>query len=241
MTQTILQKSVAPLKKILPRSIWSPLRAFATAMMTPVRFSTKTGHWKSSLKMSAVGTDGSPTPWYTYPALDFLSQRDFTCRQVLEFGGGQSTLWWSKRAQSVLTVEENADWFASLRRRRVGGNVSLHHVPADLDTRSIAAVKAVLDASPVTKFDVIIVDGHLRKELTGLAFDYLAPGGAIVIDNAEGYEIHDVLRHKNCRRIDFFGFAPGVVLRHCTSLVFCGDCFLLSPDIPIADIENTIL
>ena len=45
------------------------------------------------------------------------------------------------------------------------------------------------------------------------------------------------IKDRNCRRIDFFGFAPGVSLRHCTSIVFVGDCFLLRPDIPIPVIE----
>jgi len=236
MPKTVLQSVFAPAKKYLPGVIWSPMRAVATAVITPIRFSLKTGHWKSSLRASASGVDGSPIPWYTYPATDFLEQRDFSGRDVLEFGGGQSTLWWSKRARSVLTIEEDVDWFTSLRSR-IGSNVRLYHVPADRKTRSVAAVKAVLDANPVSKFDVIIIDGHLRRELTSLAFDYLAASGALLIDNAEGFGIYHALKQRDCRRIDFFGFAPGVVMRHCTSLVFCGDCFLFWPDIPIADLE----
>jgi len=236
MARTALQKYFAP-AKILPSVIWSPVRAIATALITPVRFSTKTGHWKSSLQRVARDASGSPIPWYTYPAIDFLAQRDFKNRDVLEFGGGQSTLWWSARARTVMTIEEDDKWFAALGMR-VGANVTLHHVSADRKRRSIAPVKSVLDAHSISRFDVIAVDGHLRRELTALAFDCLAPGGVIIVDNAEGYGIYDVLKSRNCRRIDFFGFAPGVVLRHCTSLVFIDDCFLLRPDIPIPDIES---
>src|SRR5277367_2425854 len=120
--KTIFQRSFAPAKKYLPRAIWSPLRAVATALITPVRFSATTGHWRSSLRMAAQDTAGEPTPWYTYPAIDFLARRDFSERNVLEFGGGQSTLWWSKRARSVLTIEEDIVWFESLRSR-IAGNV----------------------------------------------------------------------------------------------------------------------
>jgi hypothetical protein len=236
MARTVFHRYFAPIKKLLPEAVWSPVRSLATAVITPVRFSTKTGHWKSSLRMSACHANGSPIPWYTYPAVDFLAQRKFDGRNVLEFGGGQSTLWWAARAQSVLTIEENIDWFARLRAQ-IGGNVSLHYVPADLKTRNVLPIKAVLDVSPISRFDIIVIDGHLRAELTSLAFDYLSPGGAIIIDNAEGYGIYDVLKLRNCRRIDFFGFAPGVVLRHCTSLAFVDDCFLLSPDNGIPDLE----
>jgi len=213
------------------------MRALLTGVITPIRFSSATGHWKSSIAASARTSDGKPLPWYTYPAIDFLAQRDFRDCDVLEFGGGQSTLWWSAQARSVLTVEEDAAWFGNLRPR-VGSNVSLHHVPVPEATRSILPIRELIDANPIRKFDVIIVDGHLRRELAAMAFDYLAPGGAIILDNAEGYGFYDEISKRPCRRIDFFGFAPGVRLRHCTSIVFVEDCFLLRPDIAIPVIED---
>jgi hypothetical protein len=86
-------------------------------------------------------------------------------------------------------------------------------------------IKNVIDANPVRVFDVIVVDGLLRRELTALAFEYLAPGGAIILDNSDGYGYYDETKARECRRIDFFGFAPGVSLRQCTSILFVGDCF----------------
>jgi hypothetical protein len=213
------------------------MRSIGTGLVTPVRFSLTSGHWKSSIAMSACTATGAPIPWYTYPAIDFLTQRRFEGKNVLEFGGGQSTLWWSARARSVLTVEEDAEWHERLRSR-VGGNVSLHHIPVDHATRSVASVKNVLDAQPNRAFDVIVVDGHLRQEVTALAFDYLAQDGAMILDNSEGYGFYEEIKGRDCRRIDFFGFAPGVSLRHCTSIVFVKDCFLLKPDIPIPLIEE---
>jgi hypothetical protein len=59
---------------------------------------------------------GHPIPWITYPALDYLSQLDFSRACVLKYGGGQSSLWWAKRAESVSTVEEGAEWAEKLRR-----------------------------------------------------------------------------------------------------------------------------
>jgi hypothetical protein len=45
----------------------------------------------------------------------------------------------------------------------------------------------VIDANPIRLFDVIVVDGHLRRQLAALAFSYLAPGEALLLDNSEGY------------------------------------------------------
>jgi predicted O-methyltransferase YrrM len=181
---------------------------------------------------------GSPLPWYTYPAIDFLSQRDFSTRKVLEFGGGQSTLWWASRAESVLTVEEDRDWYANLAARKPE-NVELHHIPVNHETRSIEQVRCLLDKLDPTNFDVIIIDGHLRKELVELSFEYLSPGGAIICDNAEGYGFYDALKSRECSRIDLFGFAPGVLRRHCTALVWVDYCFLMDNSTPIATIEKT--
>ncbi|SDR64026.1 Predicted O-methyltransferase YrrM [Rhizobiales bacterium GAS113] len=237
MTQIWLQRGFTHFKRLLPRSVWQPLRSIATGLVTPIRFSTQSGHWKSSISMCARSASGAPIPWYTYPAIDFLSPRSFEGKKVLEFGGGQSTFWWSARASSVLTVEEDSDWYASLASK-IGQNVSLHHIPVDHATRSIAPIRSLIESNSTKIFDIIIVDGHLRRELTALAFDYLSPDGAIILDNAEGYGFYDEVRNRDCRRIDFFGFAPGGSLRTCTSLVFVGDCFMLRPEIPIPDIES---
>jgi hypothetical protein len=236
MEATKLHKYSALVKRILPPAIWQPARALLTGIITPIRFSRKTGHWKSSLRMSPCSSSGAPLPWYTYPAIDFLLQRNFENRNILEFGGGPSTLWWSVRAQSVLTIEDNSDWYAWLNSQ-IGSNVALHHLPFIAGaTETIATVKKVIDAHPIRTFDVIIVDGHLRRAATDLAFSYLAPGGALLIDDSDKYG-YDQIKHRNCRRIDFFGFAPAVMLRRCTSLVFVEDCFLLKADIPIPNIE----
>ena len=220
----------------LPSRFWHPLRAVATAVLTPIRFSRATGHWRSAMSTRALSPNGHALPWYTYPAIDFLSQRDLRGKRVLEFGGGQSTLWWAQRASEVLTIEEDEAWYRQLLTQ-VPGNVDLRHVAADTRTRDISAVKAILDAHKAAPFDVIVVDGHLRREATALAFSHLAPTGALILDNAEGYGFHEEVSTRPCQRVDFFGFAPGVSRRHCTSLVFVGNCFLLDPAIPIASIE----
>jgi hypothetical protein len=236
MTATSLQRRFAPIKGALPKAIWQPLRAFGTGIITPIRFSLRTGHWKSSITMTPCSSSGVPLPWYTYPAIDFLAQRNFMGKNVLELGAGQSTLWWSARADTVLSIEEDAGWYARLRSQ-VSDNVSIHHIPVDRATRTIVPIKNVIDGHQIHAFDIIVIDGHLREELTALAFEYLKPNGAIIFDDSEGYGFYDETKGRDCRRVDFFGFAPGVSLRRCTSIVFVGDCFLLKPDIPIPVIE----
>jgi predicted O-methyltransferase YrrM len=223
----------ATLRRMLPSPAWRALRALGTAVYTPLRFSVSTGHWRSSLAARAQSENGTPLPWYTYPAIDFLNPRDFSGRRILEFGGGQSTLWWSQRAAQVVTIEEDLDWYRHLAQAPPA-NVQLRHVEADTTTRSTTEVLAVIErASGGAPFDVIVVDGHLRREVFAASFSLLATGGAIIFDNADGYGFYDEVKGRRCARVDFFGFAPGVSARHCTSLVFVGDCFLLAADAPL--------
>lgn len=101
-------------------------------------------HFRSSIATTAMTANGTPLPWYTYPAAGFLSQRDFVGRRILEFGGGQSTLWWANRAQSVLTIEEGEVWYHSLKGK-VPDNVELRHVAADRETRDVSETKEIIE------------------------------------------------------------------------------------------------
>lgn len=148
MAQMWLQRLSMLAKRILPEAIWGPLRSSATGILTPLRFSLTTGHWKSSITAKACNAAGESLPWYTYLAIDFLAQRDFSARNILEFGGGQSTLWWSARAASVLTIVEDREW-ASRLLTQIGQNVMLYHVPVNEKTRTLAPIDTILRANSV--------------------------------------------------------------------------------------------
>src|SRR5262245_4561702 len=85
----------------LSPTVFDVLRRVGTAILTPILFTVHQGHFRSALARKAVDATGHPLPWYTYPAIQFLSAKDFCGRRVLEFGAGQSTLWWSARAGQV--------------------------------------------------------------------------------------------------------------------------------------------
>src|SRR5688572_4811381 len=113
------------LQKLLPLSVYSALRNFAAAFVTPVLFSKRTGHFRSSLRARSVDRNGHPIPWYTYPAFDFLAGKDYAGKRVLEFGAGHSTLWWMRRAAEVVGIEGSEEWVRVLQTQ-VDKNVTLH-------------------------------------------------------------------------------------------------------------------
>lgn len=199
------------------------VRGMAIGFATPVRFATTTGFFRSSVACKAVDAAGRPLPWFNYAAIFFLQQLDLTQDDVLEFGGGQSTLWWSDNARSVFTVENNREWFGYLEREVQRPNVTLN-LEEDL------AEHARLPLG--REFSLVLIDGGNRAWCAETALKVV--GGVdpmVILDNSEGswapdgksYPILDMFETAGWNRIDFAGYAPGTFRPTCTSFFFRPD------------------
>jgi hypothetical protein len=221
----IFQNVQRVVRKVLPAPAAELVRATSTALLTPFLFSWSSGHFVSSLRRKAIDGHGEALPWYTYPAIELLKSKDFSTCRVLEFGAGQSTVWWSQRALSVVSVESNSDWYQRVKAE-APANVELHHADRELRTFDFSRIAA-------QRFDVVIVDGLDRYRAAELGEGVLSPGGCLLVDNSDSYAGSDGdypittrLRALGYSRVDFYGHAPGVILPHCTSFFFRGECFL---------------
>lgn len=233
MTRTWIQNSFEPIKARLPTWISDPLRRIGTAFVTPVLFSWETGHFRSCLARMALSRTGQPLPWYTYPSIEFLKHRTYENKAILEFGAGQSTLWWAQRAQSVVSFEGNESWYRRLSRM-LPENVRLYHAPTETPSACTNVVSDVLAKEHANQqFDVIVIDGLWRYQLIDVATRALAPSGMIICDNSEGYGFFEGFRNRDFSRVDFFGHAPGVAIPHCTSIFFRSSAFAFDPKFPI--------
>lgn len=181
--------------------------------------------------MAAVSRSGDPLPWYTYPCIDFLKYRSYD-KTVLEFGVGQSTLWWAQRAKRVIGFEGDEVWRQKLKAR-VPSNVELHLVPIDSPSACVDAINRILSFQSDPRFDVIVIDGLWRYELIDIAASVVTDTGIIICDNAEGYGFYEGFKDRDFHRVDFFGNAPAVMLPHCTSIFFRPGSFVFDPKYPI--------
>jgi hypothetical protein len=232
MVQTAIHKTLAPVKGLLPVWLSNGVRCIATAFLTPVLYSYRTGHFLSSFRRVAVSRRGAPLPWYTYPSIDFLKYRNYSDKTILEFGGGQSTLWWAERARQVVTIEGNHDWYLQLKAQ-IPANVDLNCVSMENASVNTAQVREVLASKRPSKYDVIVIDGLYRDEMVDIAVSVLAEDGAIICDNAETYGFYDGFKKSGLNRVDFYGNAPGVILPHCTSIYFPSPSFVFNATTPI--------
>ena len=182
--------------------------------------------------MVAVTSSGEPLPWYTYPCIDFLSQRDYSDKTILEFGGGQSTLWWAKRAKRIVTLEGDEAWYHSIKSK-MPENVDIRHIRVESADVCVEHVNSILESLDVSGFDVIVIDGHFRAEMIPIARRVMTEDGMIVCDNAEGYGFFEGFQDSELNRVDFAGQVPGVIGMHDTSIYFPNNSFAFRPTQPI--------
>lgn len=199
------------------------IRAVASAVGGPLRWAQTTGYFRSALAGKAVDRRGRPIPWYCLAAVDFLDVIDFSSADVLEFGSGQSTLWWASKAHTVTAMEESAEW-----HRYVAGRL-----PANADVTLVEDPQehARMPLRLGRTYDVVVIDGGDRALAAQTALTVVKPDGLIILDNSEGhwgdpgaYPILDLLDGGGYLRVDFNGYAPGVITTSVTSLFFLPEC-----------------
>lgn len=174
------------------------------------------GWFRSLEEKKPVDKDGNPIPWFTYPAIEFINSRLSKKLKVFEFGSGNSSLYLSLRVSFVYSVEHDKNWFNTLSI--VDDNLKLKLTSPDSPEIYTKPLEE-LDS----KFDIIIIDGLYRNECIKKSIEYLSEKGIIILDDSEREEYKDGINHlisKNFNRLDFWGLAPIVFLKKCTSIFY---------------------
>lgn len=134
-------------------------------------------------------------PWFSYAAIDFLDGWLRPDMRVCEYGSGGSTLFFARRARSVFSIEDHAEWFDRVERRlreRGIANVTLRLCPFDFKNPEGLETSAYLNAIPETLLDIIVVDSTeewipVRPALFAHAERHVRRGGIIVVDDSWRY------------------------------------------------------
>jgi predicted O-methyltransferase YrrM len=154
-----------------------------------------------------------PVPWISYNATNYLGKLVQPSWRVLEFGSGMSTIWFSKRVASVVSVESNLVWYqrvTSLLRGQANVRVLLRAAEC--------AEYADLSEWPDGFFDLMLVDGDCRRECIERGCPKVRSGGYVYLDNidkdaecraaAAVLDIQMQNRQGVCK--DYTDFAPGL-------------------------------
>lgn len=155
-----------------------------------------------------IDRDGNPIPWYTYPAIEYLSQLDYSDKKIFEFGCANSSLFWAKRAKQVISIEDNHSWFEKWTSEFKEPNLDIRW-----RDEGEGYFNAIFEDNEL--YDVIIVDGKRRADCARTALEKMAPNGMIILDDSDrintSQEYVDAvnnLKKGNLIQIDFYGFCP---------------------------------
>lgn len=132
-------------------------------------------------------------PWLTPDANLFLSTYLKPSDVGIEFGSGQSTIWFAQRIAKLVSVEHDRDWYE--RNTRIFEEKGISNVEYHLRERGeetdvgnklppyVQVVEEIADES----LDFALIDG-IYRDLCAVAVEKkVKPGGVIIIDNVNHY------------------------------------------------------
>ncbi len=188
------QRLINFIKKIIPYH-------FRTVIKTFYIFNYEYGHMRTAREWKCTDKSGNPLPWYTYPAIDYLEQIDFSDKTVFEYGSGYSTLYWCSRAKKVISLEAHDEWYNKISEK-IPENGELILV-SDKDTYPRYIYNYDFG------FDVIVIDGEYRSACCEHAVKKLNRGGMIIFDNSWNHPGGcSFLRESGFIEADMVGFCP---------------------------------
>ncbi len=180
------------------------------------------GFRKSYENSMSIDGDDNPIPWMTYPFISYLSQLDLSQCDVFEWGSGNSTLYFAKKAKTVTSIESNSEWYDYVKSSKPE-NAELNLV----DMENYAKIIKIKNK----KYNIISIDGDIfrRFECAYYAVDFLKEGGMIILDNSDWLEnTTSFLRSRDLIQIDFAGLVPIKDFISCTSIFLRRDFNLRS-------------
>lgn len=183
------------------------------------------GYLRSLKENQCVDGNGNPIPWYTYPAIEQLRLWDFSDRDVLEYGCGNSTKWWAMHAKTVTSIESSKSWYETVSQNKPD---NCHLLLSEVDNDNIypEQIEKYIDViDQLGHFDIIIIDGvsklGTRTKCVEKSLKHLNPGGLLIVDNSDWLpQTCKLLRDAGFFEIDFSGLGPLNAHAETTSLFF---------------------
>ena len=164
-------------------------------------------NWEASRKSHRSSDSFGAIPWWSYSCTYFLDQvipKEWT---VLELGGGASTEWWSRRGNSVTTLETSSAWAKELSARLAKGGLKSEIV--EISEFTEPALDEIIGDR---MFDVVVNDGDGDRNLIAFSLlRYVNPDGTYIWDNSDREEYSDSLdrfEEFGWKNLKFFGLAP---------------------------------
>jgi ubiquinone/menaquinone biosynthesis C-methylase UbiE len=135
---------------------------------------------------------GTPQrPWIVPAAIGWLRRRIRSDWAVLELGSGRSTVWFARRAGSVLSLEDNEFWHGQTRERLEAAGLT----NVELELKEVENFPVEIDSLADEAFDLVVIDfleapAVTRVDCLKPAMKKVRAGGYLLLDDSDrpGYE-----------------------------------------------------
>ena len=189
------------LKKIVPEK----LKRIARQLINFKILSVDYAQYKTISNWECVDRKGNEIGWYTYPAIEYLNNLDFSQKSIFEYGSGNSSIFWAKKSKNIISIEHDEKWFNKVKSN-LRENQTLLLKTNEGYENSISEENK--------NFDVVVIDGIRRVECSKVIQGRLNKdsdeGFMIILDNSERYkDTSRYLREEfGLIEVDFHGFGP---------------------------------
>lgn len=156
--------------------------------------------------------DNPDAPWLVPASIPFIEGLLRPGMRGLEWGAGRSTLWLARQGLNLVSIEGRRSWRELvarwLERDGLAALVELTtvdvHQEYDFDTATIDAYASAPMRFLPQRFDFVMVDGHFRVACLRQVPALLAPGGILVVDNADVADVQPQIARLAPYRIGHF-------------------------------------
>ena len=141
------------------------------------------------------------TPFFAFEAVEWLEKFLTKDMKVFEWGSGGSTMYFAKKVKDLTTVEVNPEWYkkvSAVIKKNYDSNCRyISKVPERSDFPKYHSSKSehrgfdfenycqTIDEYPDEHFDLVVVDGAVRRFCIRHAFKKIKRGGFLFLDDAE--------------------------------------------------------
>ena len=196
------------LSRIFPRSV-------SVTLWNAIALATQYGMAQSARKFQPIDVKGEPIPWYTYPAIEYLKNHEFSSVKVFEYGSGNSSIFFKNLGAEVFSVEEDQSWYEVQIKN---GHKSC--IYSDDKDEYVSSILKFNDA------DVVVIDGGWRTDcarfLAHKILDKKINPAIVIFDNSEWFP--EAIKYFEGKtkwlRVDFCGFTPINPYCSATSMFF---------------------
>jgi len=165
-----------------------------------------------SIASGTVSRNNLPYPLLTHPFLDYIESHDVKEFNLIEFGSGNSTLFFEKIFNEIISFETNLEWFKKVQSKIKKTKYNF------IENNDLESGKYVIDKKILNKSFVLVDAACNRLNLVRNFISKYKPP-FFILDNSEWYRNTSTLIVENGYfEVPFWGYKNSEHWESCTSL-----------------------